>query len=129
MADEAPFADNWTTWLPKLQKLLRLREYQQFGQDVVRNAGAVDNVDDFADELESRVIQLRKFRETKTTADRKESFDRIERNLEEAHLGTGINGLSTGLDDLDRTLGGMRGGQLITPVSYTHLTLPTICSV
>ena len=30
MADEAPFADNWTTWLPELQKLLRLREYQQF---------------------------------------------------------------------------------------------------
>ena len=128
MADEAPFADNWTVWLPELQKLLRLREYQQFGQDVVRNAGEADNVDDFADELESRVMQLRKFRETKTTADRKDSFDRIQRNLEEAHLGTGINGLPTGLDDLDRTLGGMRGGQLITIASRPGMGKSTIAA-
>ncbi len=128
MADEAPFADNWTVWLPELQKLLRLREYQQFGQDVVRNAGEADNVDDFADELESRVMQLRKFRETKTTADRKDSFDRIQRNLEEAHLGTGINGLPTGLDDLDRTLGGMRGGQLITLASRPGMGKSTIAA-
>ena len=128
MADEAPFADNWTVWLPELQKLLRLREYQQFGQDVVRNAGEADNVDDFADELESRVMQLRKFRETKTTADRKDSFDRIQRNLEEAHLGTGINGLPTGLDDLDRILGGMRGGQLITIASRPGMGKSTIAA-
>jgi len=128
MADEAPFADNWTTWLPELQKLLRLREYQQFGQDVVRNAGEADNVDDFADELESRVMQLRKFRETKTTADRKDSFDRIQRNLEEAHLGTGINGLPTGLNDLDRILGGMRGGQLITIASRPGMGKTTVAA-
>ena len=128
MADEAPFADNWRTWLPELQKLLRLREYQQFGQDVVRLAGEVNNVDDFADDLESRVMQLRKFRETKTTADRKESFDRIQRNLEEAHLGTGINGLPTGLDDLDRALGGLRPGQLFTIASRPGMGKSTVAA-
>ncbi len=128
MADEAPFADNWRNWLPELQKNLRLREYQTLGLDITRLAGEVDNVDDFADDLESRVMQLRKFRETKTTADRKASFDRIERNLEEAHSGTGINGLPTGFDDLDRTLGGMRGGQLITLASRPGMGKSTVAA-
>ena len=130
MADEAPFADNWTNWLPELQKHLRLREYQTFGMDVVRLANEADNVDDFADDLESRVMQLRKFRATKTAADRKASFERIERNLEEAHLGTGINGLPTGFGDLDRTLGGMRGGQLITIASRPGMGKTTVaCNI
>ena len=126
MADEAPFAGNWVTWLPVLQKHQQLRKYQQFGQDVVRLAGEADNVDDFADDLESKVMQLRKFRETKTTEERKESFDRIQRNLEEAHLGTGINGLPTGLNDLDYTLSGLRPGQLFTIASRPGMGKSTI---
>ena len=126
MADEAPFADNWVTWLPELQKHQRLRQYQQFGQDVVRLAGEAENVDDFADDLESKVMQLRKFRETKTSEERKESFDRIQRNLEESHLGTGINGLPTGLDDLDYTLSGLRPGQLFTIASRPGMGKSTI---
>ena len=71
-------------------------------------------------------MQLRKFRETKTTEERKESFDRIQRNLEESHLGTGINGLPTGLADLDYTLSGLRPGQLFTIASRPGMGKSTV---
>ena len=67
MVDQGPFAANWIAHVDELRGQLKRRQYQQFGMDVQRLAKDYDNVDEFADEVESRVMQLRKFKEAKNT--------------------------------------------------------------
>ncbi|MDP7048727.1 MAG: DnaB-like helicase C-terminal domain-containing protein [Verrucomicrobiota bacterium] len=117
MTNEAPVAGNWKVWMPELQSKLRRRQYINYAQDLMRLAGDCDNIDLLADDAESRLMQLRSCRKTKTEGDRTASFGRIIEMLEKAHQGDGLIGLPSGYQDLDKILCGLRGGQLITIAS------------
>ena len=107
MTNEAPVAGNWKVWMPELQSKLRRRQYIVFAQDLMRLAGEHDSIDDLADDAESRLMQLRSCRKTKTESDRRSSFGRIIEMLEKAHNGDGLIGLPTGYQDLDKILMGV----------------------
>ena len=128
MVDQGPFAANWIAHVDELRGQLKRRQYQQFGGDVVRLAKEFENVDEFADEVESRVMQLRKFKEAKTTESRKESLAEIMAMMDEIHRGTGLNGLPSGWKDLDDMLCGLRKGQLITVAARPAIGKSTFCS-
>ena len=117
MVNEAPVAGNWNVWMPELQSKLRRRQYINFAQDLMRLAGECESIDLLADDAESRLMQLRSCRKAKTEGDRMASFNRIVEMLEKAHEGDGLVGLTSGYDDLDKILCGLRGGQLITIAS------------
>ena len=117
MVDAAPTAGNHPYWLPKCREKVRLRRYYDLGvqmQQAVVNAG---DVDAFADMAESRLFELRKFKEEAKGEHRTESFQRIIDLLEAAHKGTGVVGLPSGYTDLDKILCGFRGGALYTIVA------------
>lgn len=114
MTNAAPVAGNWQYWMPELQSKLRRRSYIAFALDLQKMAKDCESIDELADEAESRLMQMRTCRKLKVEADRKESFGRIIEMLEQAHTGNGLIGLSTGFNDFDKLLSGMRGGQLIT---------------
>ena len=114
MTNAAPVAGNWQYWMPELQSKLRRRSYIAFALDLQKMAKDCESIDELADEAESRLMQMRTCRKLKVEADRKQSFGRIIEMLEQAHTGNGLIGLSTGFNDFDKLLSGMRGGQLIT---------------
>ena len=114
MTNAAPVAGNWQYWMPELQSKLRRRSYIAFALDLQKMAKDCGSIDELADEAESRLMQMRTSRKLKVEADRKQSFCRIIEMLEQAHTGNGLIGLSTGFNDFDKLLYGMRGGQLIT---------------
>jgi replicative DNA helicase len=121
MTNEAPVAGNWKIWMPELQSKLRRRQYIAFAQDLMGLAKDHDSIEELADDAESRLMQLRSCRKTKTEGDRNASFCRIVEMLEKADAGDGLVGLPTGYDGLDKILCGLRGGQLICLASRPGL--------
>lgn len=111
---DAGFYGDWVRCADELRKQLKLRQYQSFGQDVMKLAAESDNADALADEIESQVMRLRRFKESKTTESRQQSLNEIMEQMDEIHRGVGLNGLPTGWKDLDDCLCGLRKGQLIT---------------
>ena len=114
MVDTAPTVGNYHYWLKPCRERLRLRRYVQLGLDMQQAAAKAEDVDTFADEAESRLFELRKFKEQDKGNQRLESFHRIIDLLQAAHEGTGVVGLPTGYEDLDKILCGLRGGALYT---------------
>jgi len=114
MVDVAPTAANWGYWMKPCREKLRLRRYFQLGLDMQQAVAKAKDVDEFADEAESRLFELRKFKEESRGNQRLESFHRIIDLLQAAHEGTGVVGLPTGYEDLDKILCGLRGGALYT---------------
>lgn len=114
MVDAAPTTANWSYWLKSCQENLLLRSYFQLGLDIQQAAAKVEDVEAFADETESRLFELRKYKEVDKGNQRLESFHRIIDLLQAAHEGTGVVGLTTGYEDLDKILCGLRDGALYT---------------
>ena len=114
MVDAAPTSANWSYWIKPCRERLRLRRYFQLGLDMQQAAAKSEDVEAFADEAESRLFELRKFKDEGKGNERLESFHRIIDLLEAAHTGTGVIGLPTGFLDLDKILCGLRGGALYT---------------
>ena len=114
MVDAAPTSGNWSYWLKPCRERLRLRRYFQLGLDMQQAAAKAEDVESFADDAESRLFELRKFRDEGKGNERLESFHRIIDLLQAAHEGTGVVGLPTGYEDLDKILCGLRGGALYT---------------
>lgn len=114
MVDTAPTAGNYRYWMRPCRERLRLRRYVQLGLDMQQGAAKAEDVDVFADEAESRLFELRKFKEQDKGNQRLESFNRIIDLLQAAHEGTGVIGLPTGYEDLDKILCGLRSGALYT---------------
>lgn len=114
MVDSAPTAGNYGYWMKPCREKLRLRRYYQLGLDMQQAVAKAEDVDVFADDAESRMFELRKFKEQDKGNARLESFHRIIDLLQAAHEGTGVVGLPTGYEDLDKILCGLRGGALYT---------------
>jgi replicative DNA helicase len=114
MVDTAPSAGNYGYWMKPCREKLRLRRYYQLGLDMQQAVAEAEDVDVFADDAESRMFELRKFKEQDKGNARLESFSRIIDLLQAAHEGTGVIGLPTGYEDLDKILCGLRSGALYT---------------
>ena len=114
MVDAAPTTANWSYWLDECREYMRLRCYFQIGLDIQQAATKVEDVESLADEAESRLFELRKFKNEAKGNQRQESFHRIIDLLQGAHEGTGVVGLPTGYEDLDKDLCGLRDGALYT---------------
>jgi len=114
MVDTAPSAGNYGYWMKPCREKLRLRRYYQLGLDMQQAVAKAEDVDVFADDAESRMFELRKFKEQDKGNARLESFSRIIDLLQAAHEGTGVIGLPTGYEDLDKILCGLRSGALYT---------------
>lgn len=114
MVDAAPSAGNYGYWMKPCREKLRLRRYYQLGLDMQQAVAKAEDVDVFADDAESRMFELRKFKEQDKGNARLESFSRIIDLLQAAHEGTGVIGLPTGYEDLDKILCGLRSGALYT---------------
>ena len=114
MVDAAPSAGNYGYWMKPCREKLRLRRYYQLGLEMQQAVAKAEDVDVFADDAESRMFELRKFKEQDKGNARLESFHRIIDLLQAAHEGTGVVGLPTGYQDLDKILCGLRGGALYT---------------
>ena len=114
MVDAAPTAGNHPYWLPKCREKVRLRRYYDLGVQMQQAVVNAEDVEAFADMAESRLFELRKFKEEAKGEQRTESFQRIIDLLKAAHKGTGVVGLPSGYTDLDKILCGFRGGALYT---------------
>ena len=102
MVDAAPTAGNHPYWLPKCREKVRLRRYYDLGVQMQQAVVNAEDVEVFADMAESRLFELRKFKEEAKGEQRTESFQRIIDLLEAAHKGTGVVGLPSGYTDLDK---------------------------
>jgi replicative DNA helicase len=112
-ADSAcPSPLNWPYWAEVCDEKRKARLVQETGLRLADEAGKHDSIDQLVSEAESIMFSLTDRVSTKTD-NRKESFQRIVDTLEEAHLGRRA-GVSTGFTGLDKILGGLRGGQLVT---------------
>ena len=126
MVDTAPVAGNYAYWMKPCREKVRLRRYYQLGLEMQQAVAKAEDVDVFADEAESRMFELRKFKEQDKGNQRLESFNRIIDLLQAAHEGTGVIGLPTGYEDLDKILCGLRNGALYTLAARPGMGKSTI---
>ncbi len=126
MVDEAPTADNWSYWLDECREYMQLRCYFQISLDIQQAATKAEDVESLADEAESRLFELRKFKNEDKGTQRQESFHRIIDLLQSAHEGTGVVGLPTGYQDWDKHLCGLRNGSLYTLASRPGMGKSTL---
>jgi replicative DNA helicase len=103
---------NWTYWAEICDEKRKARVVQETGLRLAEEASAVDDVEQLVSTAESLVFSLTDQVTTKTD-NRSDSFKRIVDTLEEAHNG-GKVGITTGYNSIDKILGGLRGGQLVT---------------
>lgn len=103
---------NWTYWAEACDEKRKARLAQQTGLELAQTAATCESVEELVAKAESLMFELSEKVATKGEG-RKDSFNRIIDTLEEAHKG-GRVGVSTGFDCIDRILGGLRGGQLVT---------------
>jgi replicative DNA helicase len=103
---------NWPYWASIADEKRKARVIMEVGQKLAEEAATTDSPAQLASNAESIIFRLNtSISEQKDT--RGESFQRIVEMLEQAHNDKQI-GVPTGFFQLDRLLGGMRGGQLIT---------------
>ena len=103
---------NWTYFASIVDEKRKARRVMEVGQRLSEQAAKAESPEQLVSEAEATIFGLN----SSITAQkdtRGESFQRVVGILEEAHLGGQI-GVPTGINDLDRVIGGMRGGQLIT---------------
>ena len=105
-------AQNWPYFADILDEKRKARLVQQVGAKLTNVASCGVTVDQLVSEAESEIFSLNTAIATGKDG-RKESFQRLVDILEEAHGGKQV-GVATGYRPLDRILGGLRGGQLIT---------------
>lgn len=103
---------NWTYWAEICDEKRKARVVQETGLRLAEEASVVDDVEQLVSTAESLVFSLTDQVTTKTD-NRSDSFKRIVDTLEEAHNG-GKVGITTGYNSIDKILGGLRGGQLVT---------------
>ena len=63
MVDAAPTAGNHSYWLPKCREKVCLRRYYDLGVQIQQAVVNAEDVEAFADMAESRLFELRKFKE------------------------------------------------------------------
>lgn len=114
LIDCAPTKYNYSYWLEPCRQSMRQRRYHSYAKGLLQSASETPDIDALADQAESELFELRKFAEADKGNNRLESLQRNMDMLEAAHKGQAVTGLSTGFQDLDDLLGGLRNGTLYT---------------
>lgn len=107
-----PSVVNWPYWAEVCDEKRKARVAQETGLELAQSAATCESIEELVAKAESAMFALSEKVSTKEDT-RAESFHRIVDTLEEAHKG-GRVGISTGFPAVDRIVGGLRGGQLIT---------------
>tara|TARA_R100001463_G_scaffold38_1_gene140 strand:+ start:1642 stop:3036 length:1395 start_codon:yes stop_codon:yes gene_type:complete len=103
---------NWTYFAEICDEKRKARLTQEVGLKLADEASTTEDIEQLVSTAESLVFSLTD-RVTTKGDNRSDSFKRIVETLEEAHNG-GKVGITTGYSSIDKVLGGLRGGQLVT---------------
>ena len=107
-----PSAINWSYFADIIDEKRKARRVMEVGQKLSEMACTTDSPEQLSSDAEATIFELNtSIAAQKDT--RGESFQRVVDILDDAHKGGQI-GIPTGYHPLDKILGGMRGGQLIT---------------
>ena len=112
--DSAPTKHNYPYWKEICHDGYLRKRMVEFGNELQRSAVDCDDINLIADEAENKLFEMRKMTLNQSHDSMQNSFKRIMESLQKAHEGSGLIGLPSGFEDVDRHLSGLRDGAMYT---------------